>query len=111
MNNKITYKMNEKSSAIVYLKVGSIDIYDTKIISEEFAKHFSSVGSRYASKITNPNNTFTQYIKNIPSNPSSMFMTPTSKIEIERIIEKLPKKTSKGHDDISNILLKILKLL
>ena len=60
-------------------------------------------------KITNPNNTFTQYIKNIPSNPTSMFMTPTSKIEIERIIEKLPNKTSKGHDDISNILLKKIK--
>ena len=109
MINKITYKMNDKSSAIEHLKIGNIDIYDTKIISEEFAKHFSSVGSRYANKITNPHNTFTQYITNIPSNPASMFMTPTSKTEIERMIGKLPNKTSKGHDDISNILSKRIK--
>ena len=82
--------MNDKSSAIEYLKVGNIDIYDTKAISEEFAKRFSSVGNRYASKITKPINTFKQYLKNIPNNPTSMFMTPTSSIEIERLIERLP---------------------
>ena len=109
MINRITYKMNDKSNAIEYLKVGKIEIYDTKAISEEFAKHFSRVGSRYANKITKPCNTFKQYLKNIPNNPTSMFMTPTSKIEIEKLIEKLPDKTSKGHDDISNILLKKIK--
>ena len=109
MINKITHSMNDKSSVIEYLKIGNIDIYDTKLIAEEFAKHFSSVGSRYANKITNPHNTFTQYIANIPNNPKSMFMTPTSKLEIERMIAKLPNKKSKGHDDISNILLKRLK--
>ena len=109
MINKITHNMNDKSSAIEYLKIGNIDIYDTKLIAEEFAKHFSSVGSRYASKITNPHNTFTQYIANIPNNPNSMFMTPTSKLKIERMIAKLPNKKSKGHDDISNILLKRIK--
>ena len=36
-------------------------------------------------------------------------MTPTSCSEIERLITKLPNKKSKGHDDISNILLKRLK--
>ena len=87
--------MNDKSSAIEYLKIGNIDIYDTKLMSEEFAKHFSSVGSRYANKITNPHNTFTQYITSIPNNPTSMFMTPTSKTEIERMIEKLPNKKVK----------------
>ena len=107
--NKITYNMNDKSSAIEYLKIGKIDIYDSKLIAEEFAKHFSSVGSRYANKITNSHNTFTQYIANIPNNPKSMFMTPTSKSEIERMITKLPNKKSKGHDNISNILLKRLK--
>ena len=84
--------MNDKSSVIEHLKIGNIDIYDTKLMAEEFAKHFSSVGSRYAKKITNPHNTFTQYIANIPNNPKSMFMTPTSKFEIERMIAKLPNK-------------------
>ena len=109
MINRITHNMNDKSSAIEYLKIGDLDIYDTKLISEEFAKHFSSVGSRYANKITNPNTTFTQYLAKIPNNPTSLFMSPTNITEIEKIIEKLPNKTSKGHDDISNALLKRLK--
>ena len=107
--NKITQNMNDKSSAIEYLKIGNLDIYNTKLISEEFAKHFSSVGSMYANKITKPHTTFTQYIKNIPNNPTSMFMSPTTKTEIERLIDKLPNKKSKGHDDISNVLLKKIK--
>ena len=69
----------------------------------------SNVGSRYANKITNPHNTFTHYIAKIPNNPKSMFMTPTSSSEIGGLITKLPNKKSKGHDDISNILLKRLK--
>ena len=33
-------------------------------------------------------------------------MKPTNHAEIVKLIESLPNKTSKGHDDISNILLK-----
>ena len=36
-------------------------------------------------------------------------MSPTNKTEIERLIEKLPNKKSRGHDDISNLLLKKIK--
>ena len=95
MINKLTHNMNDKSSAIEYLQIGHIDIYDSKLIAEEFAKHFSSVGSRYANKITNPHNTFTHYIAKIPNNPKSMFMTPTSTSEIEKLITKLPNKKAK----------------
>ena len=109
MINKITHNMNEKSSAIEYLKVDNLDIYDTKLITEEFAKHFSSVETNYANRITNPHTTFTEYLRNIPNNPKSIFMSPTNKTEIERLIEKLPNKKSRGHDDISNLLLKSLK--
>ena len=54
MINKITHNMNDKSSAIEYLKIDNLDIYDTKQIAEEFAKHFSSVGTNYANRITKP---------------------------------------------------------
>ena len=109
MINKITHNINDKSIAIEYLKIDNLDIYDTKLITEEFAKHFSSVGSNYANRITNPHTTFTEYLRNIPNNPKSIFMSPTNKTEIERLIEKLPNKKSRGHDDISNLLLKSLK--
>ena len=101
--------MNDKSSAIEYLKIDNLDIYDTKLKTEEFAKHFSSVRSNYANRITKPHTTFTEYLRKIANNPKSIFMSPTNKTEIERLIEKLPNKKSRGHDDISNLLLKNIK--
>ena len=98
MMNKITQNLNDKSSAIEYLKTENMDIYDTKLITEEFAKHFSSVGSKYANRITKPHTTFIEYLRNISNNPSSIFMSPTNRTEIERLIEKLPNKKSRGHE-------------
>ena len=109
MINRITHKLNDKSSAVEYLKIDQIEIYDSKAISEEFAKHFSSVGSKYAHQITKSDTSFNQYLLNIIQSPSSMYMTPTSRAEIEKLIDKLPNKTSKGNDNISNMLLKTLK--
>ena len=106
--NKITHKLHDKSGAIDYLKIDNIDIYDSKIISEEFAKHFSNVGTKFAKKITRSNHTFSHYLQNIPLNPSSIFMKPTNKNEIVKLIESLPNKTSRGYDEISNVLLKKL---
>ena len=37
-----------------------------------------------------------------------MFLLPTTQQEIQNLINKLPKKTSSGYDNISNILLKKL---
>ena len=49
-------------------------------------------------------------MESIPNNTSSMFAHPTTKIEIETLIESLPCKNSSGFDDISNNLLKKLKI-
>ena len=86
-----------------------MDYYETKIITEEFAKHFATVGKKYANEIKTPQHNFDYYLRQITQNVTSMYMTPTSKEEIEKLIDKLPNKTSKGHDDISNVLLKKLK--
>ena len=107
--NKITHKMNDKSSAVEYLRIDNMDYYETKIITEEFAKHFATVGKKYANEIKTPQHNFDYYLRQITQNVTSMYMTPTSKEEIEKLIDKLPNKTSKGHDDISNVLLKKLK--
>ena len=107
--NRITQRMNDKSGVIEYLKVNNIEIHDTNLIAEEFAKHFSTVGNKYANKIQPSNYSFNHYLQQIPQNPRSMYMDPTSKEEIEKLIDKLPNKTSKGNDDISNLLLKRLK--
>ena len=38
-----------------------------------------------------------------------MLLLPTSQQEVNCIIDSLPSKSSSGHDDVSNILLKSLK--
>ena len=38
-------------------------------------------------------------------------LNPITEIEISRIVEKLPSKTSMGHDGMSNILVKKLFIL
>ena len=46
------------------------------------------------------------YLEKIRHNSCSLFMNPCTIHEIRRLINSLPNKTSSGHDDISNKLLK-----
>ena len=45
-------------------------------------------------------------MQQLQSNKSSLFLEPTCKKEIKQIVSTLPSKSSSGHDNISNILLK-----
>ena len=109
MVNRITQKERDKTNTIEYLKINNIDYYDSKLIAEEFAKHFSGVGETYATRIPKPKNTINHYLRLIKENDTTMYMTPTSKEEIGKYIDKLENKTSRGNDDISNKLLKQLR--
>ena len=46
------------------------------------------------------------FLDKIRQNSCSLFMNPCTTYEIKRLINNLPNKTSSGHDDISNKLLK-----
>ena len=46
------------------------------------------------------------YLEKIRANRLSLFMNPCTTYEIKRLIEKLPSKTSSGHNNVSNLLLK-----
>ena len=46
----MTNKTSDKTDIIEYLKVGNQDYYEHKLIAEEFAKHFSSVGKNMLNK-------------------------------------------------------------
>ena len=93
---------------IEYLKIDNIETYNSKIITEEFARHFAQVGKTFAGKISAPHQSIVHYLSNIPRNPKSMFMRPTSGIEIRKLIMQLPSKDSSGYDNVSNKLLKDL---
>ena len=110
MINRICNKASNKVALIEYLKVGQIEVHNAKEISNEFAKYFSTVGKTYATKIGESTTNINSYIKNIPKNPTTIYLDPTDNSEIITLIHRLPKKTSKGHDDISNVMLKSLHL-
>ena len=86
--NKITHKMNDKSSVIEYLRIDNIDYYETKIITEEFAKYFATVGNRYASKIPTPQLSFHHYLKQIPQNQKRNEMKNADVIPLYKSKEK-----------------------
>ena len=58
--------------------------------------------------VPSPKKSLHHYTQKIPRNPSTIFLTPTSITEIGNLIRSLPNKSSSGHDDITNILLKKL---
>ena len=97
-----------RRNIVEYLKLENQDIYEDEIIVEEFAKHFSSVGNTYAKKIPTPQLSIKHYLDQIPNNEQTIFMRPTSILEIAMIIHQLPNKHSSGYDNLSNILLKQL---
>ena len=63
---------------------------------------------KYANKIGPSTTSIHTYINNIPKNSSTIYLNPTTNSELTILINNLPNKTSKGHDDISNVMLKTL---
>ena len=110
MINRITNKTTNKSTLIEYLKIDNIEIHKAKEISTEFAKYFSTIGKKYANKIDPSVNSIHTYINNIPNNPATIYLNPTNRSELATLINNLPNKTSKGYDEISNVMLKTLHL-
>ena len=104
--NEVCSKSNDKTCAIDYLKISNIHEYKVEKISNHLGKYFSNVGKTYAEKITKPSQTADYYLGKIITNKSSIMLLPVCEQEIERILNKLPSKSSSGHDNISNLLLK-----
>ena len=108
MINRITNKTHNKSSLIEYLRIDNLETHNAEAIATDFAKHLSTVGKKYANKIGPYTTNIHTYINNILNNPSPIYLNPTTKTELTILINSLQNKTSKGHDDISNRMLKVL---
>ena len=52
-------------------------------MSNILAKHFSTVGKRYAEKIDKPQTLLKDYIEKIPKNDKSMYLIPVDETEID----------------------------
>ena len=79
-----------------------------KKIANEFAEFYSSLGQMLANEIQPSQESIQNYLGKIPRNTKSLVLNETNIKEIESLIKKLPNKTSCGHDNISNVMLKQL---
>ena len=107
--NKINKKTKDKTSLIPKLKLDNIIYQSGKDVSNILAKHFSTVGKRYAEKIEKSQVPLKDYLQKIPMNDSTMYLTPIDETEINKLIWELPNKKSYGYDKINNCLLKELR--
>ena len=63
-------------------------------------------GKTLQNKIPQGKHNIKHYLDKIPQNNHSIFLTPTSKTEMIKLIGSLKNKNSSGHDGISNRILK-----
>ena len=76
------------------------------MITKEPGNYFANVGKDFANKIPQGKHNIKHYLDKIPYNDHSIFLTPTSKTEMIKLIGSLKNKSSSGHDGISNRILK-----
>ena len=104
--NKVSGKINDKTSSIDYLCVNGIKEYTGEQIANTLARYFANVGETFANKVPKSSQSISIYLELLQKNSESLFFTPCSLEEIRKIIASLPAKCSCGSDNISNILLK-----
>ena len=104
--NKVSGKMNDKTSSIDYLCVNGIKEYTGEQIANTLARYFANVGETFANKVPKSSQSISNYLELLQKNSESLFFAPCSTEEIRKIIASLPAKRSCGSDNISNVLLK-----
>ena len=94
-----------KSAAPKHILVNNKKIRDEKEIADYFNNYFTDIGLNMTSKIdTNAKYPFQHYLRTPPI--SKFNLQNTNADEIQSVINKLPTKTSSGHDHISCKILK-----
>ena len=105
---EILNKTLNKGESIKAININGVLSYDPTTITNEFCKHFSSIGETFAKKIFPSSKEISEYLNSIPQNEKYIFLKPTDSIEIREVINDLIPKNSSGHDNLSNKLLKKL---
>ena len=107
--NRVIHHTNNKTEVIGKLKIDGIAEHRGEIIVEEFARYFSTIGQKYATRMSNSKRPIDDYIASIPNYPSSIFLEPCTELEISKLIRSLKPKRTSGMDNIDNIILKELE--
>lgn len=105
--NELIRGVHDKSSVISELKINGVRVTDHNDICNSFNDHFATVGVKVTSHIDLDSQAHKKYLKNRVT--ESLLLSPVTDMEIEKLIDRLPNKTSSGVDHVSNVLLKKLK--
>ena len=106
--NRLLKKENNKHHVIEGIRTIDTILYDPESITNTFCEFFSSIGEKYASQLSPMPNEMTTYLNQMDNNNKTLYLSPCTDTEIYYLIKDLPHKTSSGHDNISNVLLKKL---
>ena len=104
--NKMIGKENNKTHTIESIRSSDALKYDAHNITNTFNEFFSTIGEKYAEKLKSMPMEANTLLNKINQNSQTLFLQPCTPTEIGIIITELPYKTSSGHDNISNVLLK-----
>ena len=107
--NQVIRKTNNKTETVDSLRIDKLEVFNGTDIANEFAKYFSTVGKKLATSMKQPNISISNYLKQVKTNPQTIFLTPVTTVELEQIIKNLKPKLSSGLDDINNKIIKELK--
>ena len=92
--SKINKKANDKSTLTPQIVKENITYKIGNKVSNVLAKHFASVGKKYAERIKTPHTPLHEYLNKIPVNIKNMYFSPTT--ETEPFVYYILDKKSKG---------------
>ena len=78
---------------------------DSNLLANYFNDYFSSIGEKLVNKLATPQKQFSEFL--CTSICNSVFLNPTSEIEIRKIISKMQPKNSTGIDEIPISVVKL----
>jgi exonuclease III len=106
--NKITGKISNKKDIADEMIIDGVKETNAKVIANAFARYYSQVGKKLAEKIEGKGN-IVDPVRQISQRVNgNCFLFPTTHQEIERLIKSLKPKDSRGNDNLSNNMLKII---
>ena len=106
--NNIIGKNKHRGMIISHIAINGVKTYSPKVMANEFAQFYSTLGANLAAQINPGHTPLNNYMTHIKRVDASLILKPVLQSEVEDIVLKLLNKTSYGHDRISNILLKRL---
>ena len=90
--NSVLKKKSDKTSIIDCLEIDKILVYDSNQIVNELGTYFANIGELLAKRTKSSMKNIDYYNLNIATSPVTMFLHPTDKREVSKLIDDLKPK-------------------